>query len=469
MSTSKPFTSLKLSKDLLKVIADLGYETMTPVQEESIPLLLAGKDVIGQSKTGSGKTAAFAIPILERIQTERRCIQALIMCPTRELCAQVAREIRRLARSHHGLQVLVLSGGQFIGPQLSALEKGAHIAVGTPGRLMDIIGRGKLDLTRTKTVVLDEADRMLDMGFEEDMGEILRALPAKRQTVFFSATFPASIESMSEAYQVSPVKVAIEEEAGSEKPIAQFFIPTAHEERLDTLINVLKITKPQTAIVFCNLKVVAREVSEALASKGLDSESLHGDLEQYERDRVMAKFRNKSTKILVATDVAARGIDIEKLDLVVNYDTPAKPDVYVHRVGRTGRAGNIGLAVSLLSPKERHKMDYISDYTKEKRFFTDLKDLPIAQATDSKEEPKAVVGMKTLCVFGGRKDKLRPGDILGALTGDAGRLPGTDVGKIEIHDRLTYVAVRSEVAAKAQDALSNGRIKGRTFKVTLVV
>jgi ATP-independent RNA helicase DbpA len=467
---SASFSQLKISKDLIAVIQELGYDAMTPIQAESIPHLLHGKDVIGQSETGSGKTAAFSIPILQEINTRDRSIQALILCPTRELCAQVAREIRRLARRHKGLQVLVLAGGQFIAPQLSALEKGAHIAVGTPGRVLDIITRKKLDLAKLKTFVLDEADRMLDMGFEDDMLQIMKALPKQRQTVLFSATFPDSIQTISKLYQTNPVSIKIKKNETDSVAIKQYFIHVDHSNRTSHIAKILKALNPERTIIFCNLKASTRDVSQSLQDDGFKAESLSGDLEQFERDRVMAKFRNLTTKVLVATDVAARGIDIEKLDLVINFDTPAKPDVYVHRIGRTGRAGKKGVSVSLLSSKESHKLDYIDKYTGVKhqtisleQFLEDFKkSIPDAASATSN------VAMTTVCVHGGRKDKVRPGDILGALTGDAGGFLAKDIGKIEIHDRLTYVALNSLIVEDAVKSLSQGRIKGRTFKISLV-
>ncbi len=477
---STSFRELKLSPAIIAVLDELGYTAMTPIQAQTIPSLLLGKDLIGQSATGSGKTAAFTLPILQKINVKQRSVQALVLCPTRELCTQVAREMRRLARKHAGLQVLVLAGGQIIGPQISALEKGAHIAVGTPGRLLDLISRGKLNLSMLKTIVLDEADRMLDMGFTDDMEQILSALPPKRQTVFFSATFPNTISEMCDRYQTSPVKVMISDDLTSVNPaITEKFYETHHEDRLGNLKTVLRQHPSDSTIVFCNLKVVARELAERLNDDGFAAESIHGDLEQFERDRVMAKFRNLTTRILVATDVAARGIDIPNLDLVINFDTPAKPDVYVHRIGRTGRAGRTGLAISFLSPNERHKLDYINEYTKEHQRGKNERRLeklnwasgPVGdRAMDSNDtEVKTVApAMATLCIFGGRKDKLRPGDILGALTGDAGGLKGSDIGKIEIHDRLAYVALRKDLASMALERLQTGRIKGRTFKISLV-
>ena len=470
------FSDLDLPPLLLEVIAELGYTKMTPIQAESIPVLLSGRDLVGQSKTGSGKTAAFSIPILRNVNIKTRVVQALILCPTRELCAQVAREVRRLGRRHAGLQVLVASGGQFIAPQVGALEKGAHLVVGTPGRVLDLIQRKSLILGKTTTLVLDEADRMLDMGFEEDMEEILAALPRKCQSVFFSATFPKSITDLSAKYQQNPVNVTIKDAAGEEAAIEEKFYEAGLGEKTTALIRILEHHAPQSAIVFTNMKAVAREVSDALNNTGISAASLHGDLEQFERDRVMARFRNHSTRILVATDVAARGIDIESLDLVVNFDCPTKPDTYVHRIGRTGRAGKTGLAVSIVTPREKFKLELIGQYTSTKPVISPL---PRAKAppqksdiiTGGRDDENSVIKtarMETISISAGRKDKLRPGDILGALTGESGGLKGDDVGKIEIHDRISYVAVRKDVAQHALKSLLEGKIKGRTFKVMLL-
>lgn len=452
MSSQQPtaFRELGLSPELIQVVQELGFEQMTPVQAQSIPLLLKGHDLIGQSKTGSGKTAAFTLPVLEKLDSRNRRIQALVLCPTRELCTQVAREMRKLGRRIPGIQVLILAGGQPIFPQLSALSKGAHIAVGTPGRVLDILRRRKLDLRDVTTVVLDEADRMLDMGFQEDMEEILAAVPEQRQTVLFSATYPDAIGELSRAYQNKPMRVTIES-APEEAPLIRE-IAYETSDKFKAMLWALNEHKPESAIVFCNLKATVRELADALADAGLSAASLHGDLEQADRDRVMAKFRNRSTRILIATDVAARGIDVESLDMVVNFDLPKQPEVYVHRIGRTGRAGREGLAISLVSGRER----------------LPHKGIERMKAGHSEEARQTEAQMVTLFISGGRKDKVRPGDILGALTGEAGGLSASEVGKIEIHDRFAYVAIASTVAARALESLRNGRIKGRKFRVERV-
>lgn len=462
------FDSLELSPALIEVVKELGFSQMTEIQAKSIPLLLKGKDLIGQSKTGSGKTAAFSLPILEKLDVKDRSLQALVLCPTRELCTQVAREMRKLGRKHPGLQILILSGGQPIGPQLGSLEKGLHVVVGTPGRVLDHLKRKSLDLRRVSTVVLDEADRMLDMGFQDDMEAILSKTPKSRQTVLFSATFPRSIEAMSRAYQKSPAKVTIESQEAAPS-IRQQFYETQQDSKADALVWLLRQHKPESAIVFCNYKADVANLVEMLNDSGMSAAGLHGDLEQNDRDRVMAKFRNKSTRYLVATDVAARGIDIEDLDIVFNFDLPPKAEIYVHRIGRTGRAGKRGLAISIGSVRDRSKLSMIEDATGSR-----LDHKTVAAATqlraevDQARDQVANAEMETLFISGGRKDKVRPGDILGALTGEAGRLAASEIGKIEIHDRFSYVAVSKKIAQTALDRLRAGRIKGRKFRVERV-
>ncbi|MDQ3030914.1 MAG: ATP-dependent RNA helicase DbpA [Myxococcota bacterium] len=459
---STEFRSLALSPELLEVVAELGYQAMTPVQAAAIPVLLAGQDIVAQSRTGSGKTAAFTLPILQSSSFEQRVPVAIVLCPTRELSAQVAREMRKLGRRIPGLRVLVLAGGEPRRRQTSALAEGAHLIVGTPGRVLDHLKRGDLTLDRVRTIVLDEADRMLDMGFEEDMSAILRAVPRLRQTAFFSATFPSSIEAMSRKYQQSPARVTIETEAAERAEIRHVVTMIEPDQRLEALRWALAAHPHESALVFANFKTTVAEVGAALTKAGLSADCLHGDLEQYERDRVMAKFRNGSTRVLVATDVAARGIDIEGLDLVVNYELPSKPDVYVHRAGRTGRAGETGVAISLASARDRERLAAI-----EETIGAPLERVKRARSDAPKRATERDAKMDTLRVSGGRKQKIRPADILGALTGEAGGLAGSDIGKIEIHDDFTYVAVARTVSKAAQKGLSEGRIKGKKFQVVL--
>ncbi|MET0286882.1 MAG: ATP-dependent RNA helicase DbpA [Polyangiales bacterium] len=453
------FRSLALSPALLEVVEGLGYQALTPIQEASIPLLLAGKDLIGQSQTGSGKTAAFSLPILQGLSLETRTLGALVLCPTRELSAQVARELRKLGRNLAGLQVLVVAGGEPLRAQANALERGVHVVVGTPGRVIDHLERGTLDLRAARCVVLDEADRMLDMGFAEAMRVILDACPRSRQTVFFSATFPATIDALSRSYQRDPERVTIEAEPSSAPDVPQLLLEVAPEQKVRALQWALRRYPFEAALVFANLKTTVAQLEQALS--GTSVASIHGDLEQHDRDRVMAKFRNASTRVLVATDVAARGIDVESLELVINYDLPAQPEVYVHRIGRTGRAGKTGVALSFATPREGEKIKNIQAHTGVtfERVRMDDPGPPINEH---------IARMDTLKIAGGRKQKMRPGDILGALTGEAGGLAATDIGKIEIHDNFAYVAVARSVSKQALKSLASGRIKGKRFVVTLV-
>jgi ATP-independent RNA helicase DbpA len=462
------FSALSLPPALLKAVAGLGYEQMTPIQAASIPRLLEGRDLIGQSHTGSGKTAAFVLPILARVSLARRALSALVLCPTRELSAQVAREFRKLGQGLPGLQVLVLAGGEPLRPQALALERGVHLAVGTPGRILDHLGRRTLELALTRTVVLDEADRMLDMGFADAMQEILDALPRPRQTVFFSATFPSTIETLSRKYQQDPVRVSIAHEQQGKATIDELVMQLDAEQKPLALRSVLAQHPHESALVFTNFKATVATLEKALRGSGVSVGSLHGDLEQFERDQVLAKFRNASTRVLIATDVAARGIDVESLDLVVNYDLPSQAEVYIHRIGRTGRAGKAGLAISFASAREKPKLKTIEQLTQRT-----LARVPfVAPDSGQSDLPAAnlprAADMTTLKIAGGRKQKMRPGDILGALTGEAGQLPGSEIGKIEIHDNFSYVAVRAAVGKEALKRLSQGRIKGKRFVVTQV-
>ncbi|MES1165969.1 MAG: ATP-dependent RNA helicase DbpA [Verrucomicrobiota bacterium] len=450
---------------MCQVVAELGFTAPTPVQTRAIPLLLAGRDLVGQSTTGSGKTAAFALAILQRLNLGARHPQALILCPTRELCAQVARDFRKLGRREAGLQVLILSGGQPMNPQLAALQRGVHVAVGTPGRVLDHITRGSLNLDGVATIVVDEADRMLDMGFGDEMEKILSGAPKARQTVFFSATYPRSIDAMTKAHQRDSARLTVGESNAPLTLLRQLSYPVDDNGRLDTLLALLRANPPESAIVFCNFKATVARIEQALGAAGVSNAGLHGDLDQKERDFVMATFRNRSVRVLVATDVAARGLDIEGLDLVVNFELPFQPEIYIHRVGRTGRAGHAGLAVSLVGPQDRAKVKAI-----EAAIGSPLERqaAPVAARGDTSDSSPAVAvgaAMETLYISGGRKDKVRPGDILGALTGEAGGFQGSEVGKIEIHDRFSYVAIARGSADRAIQQLGAGRIKGKKFKV----
>jgi ATP-independent RNA helicase DbpA len=470
------FAALGLSPTLCQVVAELGFARPTPVQARAIPLLLAGRDLIGQSTTGTGKTAAFALAILQKLKRGERHPQALILCPTRELCAQVARDFRKLGRRETGLTVVILSGGQPIKPQLEALQRGAHVVVGTPGRALDHIARGSLKLNGVATIVVDEADRMLDMGFGAEMEKILTTAPKPRQTIFFSATYPrgaagSSIDAMTKTHQRDPERLTVDESDDPRGLVRQLAFFVDDRGRLDTLLAILRTSPAESAILFCNFKATVARIEQALRAAGISCASLHGDLEQRERDFVMATFRNHSVRVLVATDVAARGLDIEGLDLVVNVELPHQPEIYVHRIGRTGRAGKAGLAVSLVGPQDRAKVKAIEaaiGSPLERQVTPPAGPEPAhAEPSTFRSAVHAEAAMETLYISGGRKDKLRPGDILGALTGAGGGFPGSDVGKIEIHERFSYVAIARGSANRAIELLGAGRIKGKKFKVGL--
>ncbi len=458
------FSSLLLSPSLETVVAELGYTQPTPIQTASIPPLLAGEDVMGQSRTGSGKTAAFALPILQKLRLESRSLQALVICPTRELAAQVAREFRRFGRKHPGLGVLELVGGQAIKLQVPALSTGAHVVVGTPGRLLDHLRRGTLEVGELKTVVLDEADRMLDMGFGADVEAILSQLPSGRQTALFSATFPNAIEAMSQAHQKDPIRVNLEEAEKGTSTLRQLWIETERADKVEALYRVFHEYPHESVLIFCNFKATVSKLVRQLSNSGFSVDRLDGNLEQFFRDQVLARFRNGSLRVLIATDVAGRGIDVSNLELVVNYELPDQPEIYVHRIGRTGRAGKAGLAVSLVSARDRSKIEAVEGLIGEPVERIVHKKSPGPNLKRLAREPK----MQTILISGGRKDKVRPGDILGALTGKAGGLRGDDIGAIEVQDRLSYVAVARVLARTAAESLNTGRIKGKRFRATLI-
>ncbi len=467
------FQGLGLDAPLVAAVEVLGFREPTPVQATCIPALLSGQDVVGQSKTGSGKTAAFGLPLLQRVELARREVQALILCPTRELAAQVARELRGFGTGLQGLTIQELTGGQPARPQREALKRGVHVAVGTPGRVLDHLQSGSLHARSLHTLVLDEADRMLDMGFGPDVRRIAKLLPGERQTALFSATFPDSIESMSQSLQQpSAVRITVEEdapEAAQEiQGVTQLRLASTPDQRFPSLCRVLAEHPHESAIVFCNFKASVAELTENLRYYGVSADRLDGDLDQFHRDEVLARFRNGSVRILVATDVAGRGIDIDGLDLVVNYELPSQPEIYVHRIGRTGRAGKTGVAVSLVKGSHDPRITDIEA-------LTGLPVVEIPAETIAPSDVPAILSplagpppMATIRISGGRKDKVRRGDILGALTGEAGALQGADVGKIEVHDRLSYVAVVEHLARAATGRLNKGRIKGKRYRATLL-
>ncbi|WP_020677530.1 ATP-dependent RNA helicase DbpA [Geopsychrobacter electrodiphilus] len=451
------FSNLPLKNPMLQNLASLGYDEMTPIQAESLPLILTGTDVIAQAKTGSGKTAAFGIGLLERLVVSCFGVQGLVLCPTRELADQVGKELRRLARFTDNIKILTLCGGVPFGPQLGSLEHGAHIVVGTPGRILDHLQRGSLELKTLRMLVLDEADRMLDMGFQDELSSIIAAAPSNRQTLLFSATYPKTIASMSARVQHQPVTVKVEA-LHDEQQIEQLFFRVENDQRIAAVARILGHYRPESSLVFCNTKKDCQELADALKSRGFSALAIHGDLEQPERDQVLARFANKSVAILVATDVAARGIDIKELSAVINFELTRDPEVHIHRIGRTGRAGEQGLAFSLVSATENRRAAAIEDYLGVKVERAELERLAMPTETDH------AAPMICLCIEGGRKNKLRPGDILGALTGEAG-ISGSEVGKINVFDFHTYVAIRRNSARLALERLSTNKIKGRFYKI----
>lgn len=461
------FSALSLHSDLLKNLETLGYQKMTPIQAQSLPNILNNKDVIAQAKTGSGKTAAFALGLLNKLNVKQFRVQSLVLCPTRELADQVAKEIRRLARAIHNIKVLTLCGGMPFGPQIGSLEHGAHIIVGTPGRVEEHLRKGSLRLGDLTTLVLDEADRMLDMGFQPSLDAIVEQLPHKRQTLLFSATYPDQIQTISKRIMNDPVMVHVASTHDKSTIQQHFFKVNSDKERMTALQLLLQKYQPESSVVFCNTKREAQEIADELSSLGFSALALHGDLEQRDRDQTLVRFSNKSASVLVATDVAARGLDVEALDAVINYQLARDTEVHVHRIGRTGRAGNKGVACSLYTEKEAYKVALLEDYLDQLIVGEPLPPMQLL------EKPILTPSMETLQIDGGKKQKVRPGDILGALTSKddsegSESISGADVGKINIFDRSAYVAVKSDVCKLALKKLSQGKLKGRNFRARLI-
>ena len=454
--TPTDFSRLPLSAATLTTLQQLGYDTMTPIQAESLPLALAGHDLIAQARTGSGKTAAFALALLARLRSATLTVQALVLCPTRELADQVAQEVRRLARGEGNVKVLLLCGGTPIKPQAESLAHGAHVIVGTPGRVLDHLERGTLVLESLSTLVLDEADRMLDMGFAEDIARVAALCPKARQTLLFSATYPEDIAALSRKVLRDPKTVALAEQPAATQ-IRQRFYEVTEEQRLHAVGQLLAHFRPVSTLAFCNTKQQCRDLVDVLQAQGVSAEALHGDLEQRDRDQVLIRFTNRSVSVLVATDVAARGLDIAQLEAVINVDITPEAEVHTHRIGRTGRADEAGWAFSLASLDEMGRVGRI-----EQEAGCEVEWHPLSELTARGGGPLKPP-MATIQILGGRKEKIRRGDVLGALTKDAG-LPGAQIGRITVNDFSTYVAVDRAIAGEALRALNDRPVKGKRVK-----
>ncbi len=457
VADERQFSELPLSPAMLANLQQLDYLTMTPIQAASLPLALAGHDLIAQAKTGSGKTAAFGLALLNKLNPKNFAVQAMVLCPTRELADQVTQEIRRLARFEDNIKVLALVGGSTLRNQATSLENGVHIVVGTPGRIMDHMERGYLKLDELQTLVLDEADRMLDMGFHDDIAYVAKRCPARRQTLLFSATYPESIAQLAKQFLRQPQEVKLLEQHGESK-IRQRFYEVKNEERLQAVAKLLKHYRPVSALAFCNTKQQCRDLLNVLRHEGIQALTLNGDLEQRERDQVLIQFANRSCTVLVATDVAARGLDIANLEAVINVDVTPDPEIHIHRIGRTGRGDEEGWALSLCSHGDKRRVAAIAEAMNCQLTWSEL------GALDATDNSPLVPPMVTLQILGGRKDKIRPGDVLGALTGEAG-FTREQVGKITVTDQTTYVAVARDIAREAVRKLSAGKVKGKTVKV----
>ncbi len=455
------FSSLDLHPDLFKNLNTLGYDSMMPIQQLSLPAILSGKDVIGQSKTGSGKTATFGLALLQKLDVKSFKVQSIVLCPTRELANQVAVEIQKLARAIHNIKILALCGGTSFRLQIDSLAHGMHIVVGTPGRIEEHLRKGTLKLNQVSTLVLDEADRMLDMGFQESIDNIIGTIPVNRQTLLFSATYPDTITSIAQRVMKSPVMVKaplVHEESAIKQ---HFYKINTDDERMTALRLLLAKYKPESSLVFCNTKRDAQEVTDELIYYGFYALTMSGDLDQRERDQALIRFSNKSVSVLVATDVAARGLDIDSLDMVINFNIAHDEQVHTNRIGRTGRAGRTGIACTLYSDRETYKLNAL-----ELGIGNEVIPDPLP-SEHYLNKPIKKPSMTTLKIDGGKKQKLRPGDIVGGLTGK-GDVTFEQIGKINILSHWSYVAVNSKLVKIALKKISHDKLKGRSFKVRIL-
>jgi ATP-dependent RNA helicase DeaD len=520
------FSELGISGPVLRAVEEMGFEVASPIQASAIPYQLEGKDVIGQAQTGTGKTAAFGIPLLEKIDPKNKALQAIILCPTRELAIQVADEIRKLAKYTHGVKTLSVYGGQDITKQIRSLKSGVNVVIGTPGRVMDHMRRRTIKFDNVHTVILDEADEMLNMGFREDIETILQDVPEDRQTILFSATMPKPIMDITKKYQKNAQIVKVVKKELTVSNINQFYYDVRPKNKDEVLSRLLDIYEPKLSLVFCNTKRKVDELVLSLQEKGYFAEGLHGDLKQSQRDRVMSGFRHGKTTILVATDVAARGIDVDDVEAVFNYDIPQDEEYYVHRIGRTGRAGRTGMAFSFVVGREIGKLRDIQRYCKTKiplQQVPGIKDVMkkklnrvldqvdhkiqdenleamikvleerveekdytimdvaaaflkmsmgeekkekdnIATASSRFENTGSKEGMVRFFINIGRKQNTRPGDILGAIAGETG-IKGKVVGSIDVYDKYSFVEVPKEYAKDVLQGMENAKIKGKSINI----
>ncbi|WP_133134378.1 ATP-dependent RNA helicase DbpA [Legionella santicrucis] len=452
------FTQLPLRQELIKSLASSNYENMTSIQMQSLPIILRNEDIIAQAKTGSGKTAAFALSLLNNLKVSFFAVQALILCPTRELAEQISQAIRRLACLIPNVKIINLSGGIPMKPQLDSLRHGAHIIVGTPGRVLKHLKNTSLDLSQVKTLVLDEADRMLDMGFFDDIKNIISICPKQRQTLLFSATYPEEIKQLSKQFMKNPKEVHVETPP-EDIDVEQYFYEVSKQaQKYPLLKSLLLHYRPISTLIFCNTKQQTMEVTAQLLHEGFSAIALNGDMEQADRDLAVLRFANQSCSILVATDVAARGLDIKELPAVINFDLAFDHDVHIHRIGRTGRAGSKGIALNITTPSDVQRICIIEDNLQQPIHWGNIGELENHHITPLVPE------MVTLCIASGKKDKIRPGDILGALTKDAGLACNT-IGKINITAIYSYVAIHHSQVDRAYQYLQSGKLKGRKVNV----
>ena len=520
------FSELNLSEEILKAVEEIGYVTPSEIQEKSIPLLLEGKDVIGRSNTGTGKTAAFAIPAIQRIsRTEKRGVEVLVLCPTRELAMQACEEIRKFSKYMPWIKPAAIYGGANMEKQIFELKRGANIVIGTPGRVMDHMDRRTLKLENLREIILDEADEMLNMGFREDIETILKSVPDERQTVLFSATMPPAILAITKAFQTDPIIIKVENQTRTVDSITQYYYEVPMGRKLDALQLLLLMYEPKLSMIFCNTKRMVDELTEALSAKGFKAAGLHGDMKQAQRTQVMNSFKSGRTAILIATDVAARGIDVDDIDAVFNYDLPQDNEYYIHRIGRTGRAGKSGMAYTLISGRKQvyelkdimrftkaeitHKalpntadimdkrLEKIADrvkasidaekhtegqallekltqegYTAEAvacallsmKLAKETRAIPEFVRAVPRETPRGRVQTTKVVISVGRQQKVAPNFILGALV-DATGMPGKSFGKIDIFDKHTTVEVPEEEREHIIDSMNDGKINGNRVTV----